>query len=227
MAIPVTLSPDETALVQDARRIARAAHEGLLDKAGLPYFEAHVADVHRRVVSYGGDVNEQIAALLHDVLEDTEVSEDELRNAGVPEEALVIVKLLTKNDTQPKSDYYERIRLHEPARRVKLFGDIASNTDPERLSLLPIAATSRCPPCQDDSRAIRHEHDWSNRAALGSFLFGEPSACEDPQFGGRGQPWITGCRSTYGMMVLTPRISQGCRRSRPSLAPACTYWGRT
>jgi (p)ppGpp synthase/HD superfamily hydrolase len=95
-----------------------------------------VADVHRRVVSYGGDVNEQIAALLHDVLEDTKVSEIELRKQGVPEEALVIVKLLTKVAGEPKSDYYERIRAHEPARRVKLLADIASNTDPNRLALL-------------------------------------------------------------------------------------------
>ena len=137
MPNPLILSPSEAAQVEHARRIARAAHEGQFDKAGLPYFESHVADVHRRVVFYGGDVVEQIAALLHDVLEDTKVTETDLQNEGIPEQALVIVKLLTKNDGEPVSDYYERIRTHEPARRVKLFGDIASNTDPGRLSLLP------------------------------------------------------------------------------------------
>ena len=59
-----------------------------------------------------------------------------------------------------------------------------------------------------------------------AFMSADGSACEDHQCGGCGQSLITGCRSTYGMMVLTPRISQG-RRSRPSLVPACTYWGRT
>jgi len=96
-----------------------------------------VADVHRRVVAYGGDVNEQIAALLHDVLEDTEVSASDLGREGVPEAALVIVKLLTRVEDEPKADYYERIRQHEPSRRVKLLGDIASNSDPGRLALLP------------------------------------------------------------------------------------------
>lgn len=96
-----------------------------------------MADVHRRVVAYGGDVNEQIAALLHDVLEDTQVSESDLRNKGVPEAAMVIVKLLTRIEAEPKTDYYERIRQHEPSRRVKLLGDIASNTDPDRLAQLP------------------------------------------------------------------------------------------
>jgi (p)ppGpp synthase/HD superfamily hydrolase len=137
MPIPVELSADETALVAQAGRIARAAHEGQLDKAGLAYFESHVADVHRRVISYGGGANEQIAALLHDVLEDTNVNLTELRSQGIPEEALVIVRLLTKTDGEPNGDYYERIRMHEPARRVKLLGDIASNTDPDRLALLP------------------------------------------------------------------------------------------
>jgi hypothetical protein len=88
-------------------------------------------------VGYGGDVNEQIAALLHEVLEDTEVSESDLRRNGVPEATLVIVKLLTKVDGEPKTDYNERIRQHEPSRGVKLLGDIASNSDPNRLALLP------------------------------------------------------------------------------------------
>ena len=137
MPIPMALSPGEAALVAHAERLARAAHEGQLDKAGLPYFESHVADVHRRVVSYGGNVNEQISALLHDVLEDTKVTPTELREEGVPEEALMIVRLLTKVHGEPKSDYYERIRQHEPARRIKLHADVASNTDPNRLALLP------------------------------------------------------------------------------------------
>jgi (p)ppGpp synthase/HD superfamily hydrolase len=107
---PIALSRDETALVEHARRIAEAAHAGQMDKAHLPYFESHVADVHRRVVAYGGDATEQIAALLHDVLEDTGVSESDLRKKGVPEDALVIVKLLTRDPGKPKTEYYERIR---------------------------------------------------------------------------------------------------------------------
>lgn len=58
MPIPVELSADQTALVAHAARTARAAHEGQRDKAGHAYFESHVADVHRRVISYGGDANE-------------------------------------------------------------------------------------------------------------------------------------------------------------------------
>jgi hypothetical protein len=48
----------------------------------------------------------------------------------VDKAGLQIVGLLTKDPDEPKEDYYERIRQHEPARRVKLLGDIASDTDP-------------------------------------------------------------------------------------------------
>jgi (p)ppGpp synthase/HD superfamily hydrolase len=60
-------------------------------------------DAQRRVVSYDGDVNEQIAALLHGVLEDTKVRQTELPKEGVPEEALVTVRLLTTVDGEPKA----------------------------------------------------------------------------------------------------------------------------
>ena len=154
MPIPTALSPDEAALVEQAELIARAAHKGQFDKAGLPYFESHVADVHRRVVAYGGDVNEQIAALLHDVLEDTTVTEDDLCKEGIPQAALVIVRLLTKDKDEPKSVYYEHIRQHEPARRVKVLADIASNTDPDRLALLP--NETRITLTQKYAEATRH-----------------------------------------------------------------------
>lgn len=94
-------------------------------------------DVHRRVVEYGGDVIEQVAALLHDVVEDTDHTLDELAAKGVPPAALEIVRLLTRAPGEPRGPYYARIREHEPARRVKLLADVASNSDPGRMALLP------------------------------------------------------------------------------------------
>lgn len=126
--------------VGSAAAFARQQHAGQLDKAGQPYYDAHVADVHRRVVAAGGDEEQQIAALLHDVLEDTPVTEAELRAHGCPEGALRIVQLLTK--TQDRDRYLARIRDHEAARQVKL-ADIASNTDPGRLARVPEATRLR------------------------------------------------------------------------------------
>lgn len=71
-----------TEVVERARRLAQAAHAGQLDKAGNDYYESHLLDVCRRVVSYGGDADEQAAAWLHDVVEDTTVTELDLLEAG-------------------------------------------------------------------------------------------------------------------------------------------------
>ncbi|WP_448615368.1 HD domain-containing protein [Modestobacter sp. URMC 112] len=60
-----------------AAEIARSHHRWQTDKAGRPYFDAHVADVHRRLVEESTAV--QAVALLHDVLEDTSCTEEELR----------------------------------------------------------------------------------------------------------------------------------------------------
>lgn len=122
-------------MVQSAEALARRAHDRQRDKVGMPYFETHVQDVHRRVVEAGGDEDQQVAALLHDVLEDTDVTEADLRRAGISDRALHLVLLMTKQDDQDKTVYLARIRESEPAREIKL-ADIASNTDPVRLARL-------------------------------------------------------------------------------------------
>jgi (p)ppGpp synthase/HD superfamily hydrolase len=113
--------------VEAAADVARRAHDRHCDKAGMPYFSTHVEDVRRRVAAAGGDEQMQIAALLHDVLEDTAVSEPDLQQQGVPEEALRSWRLLTKRDGVDTGTYLADIRAHEPARQVKL-ADLASNT---------------------------------------------------------------------------------------------------
>ena len=118
-----------------AEALSRKAHDRQLDKVGMSYFETHVQDVQRRVVAAGGDVDQQIAALLHDVLEDTEVCEADLRAQGVPEASLHIVLLMTKQEGEDSALYLKRLASSSAARLVKL-ADIASNTDPMRLTRL-------------------------------------------------------------------------------------------
>jgi len=122
-----------TMTVQAAEALARRAHDRQVDKVGMPYFETHVQDVHRRVVAAGGSEDQQVAALLHDVLEDTDVTETDLRAADISEPALQLVLLMTKQDGEDTAVYLERIRDHESARLIKL-ADIAINTDPVRLA---------------------------------------------------------------------------------------------
>ncbi len=121
--------------LESAEAVARSAHERQLDRIGMPYFETHAQDVQQRVAAAGGDEDQQIAALLHDVLEDTQVTEADLRAQGVSEATMRILLLMTKQEGQDASLYLQRIADYGAARQVKL-ADIASNTDPVRLDRL-------------------------------------------------------------------------------------------
>lgn len=115
------------AWVQTAERIARAAHAGQTDKAGRPYIE------HPLAVAAQLDTDEEVAAaLLHDVLEDTDRTEDDLRRAGIPERVLEAVRLLTHQDGVPYLDYVRALRGNPIARRVKR-ADLRHNSDLSRL----------------------------------------------------------------------------------------------
>ena len=121
----------ETDLVSPARRLAERHHAGQVDKAGAPYI-GHILRVADRVSHLD---SEAIAAgLLHDVLEDTAATEDELAAAGIPATVIEAVVLLTKTGG-PLADYYARIRNNPIALAVKL-ADIADNNDPSRQALL-------------------------------------------------------------------------------------------
>ncbi|WAC93487.1 HD domain-containing protein [Mycobacterium sp. Aquia_213] len=119
-------------LIATADAIAAEAHAGQVDKAGMPYV-GHV----RRVASYVDPTNTEavVAALLHDVIEDTGINAAELSDRGIPQAAIDAIELLTRRDDQPSASYYQRISEHPTAREVKL-ADLADNTDPDRLATL-------------------------------------------------------------------------------------------
>lgn len=119
-----------------AEALARCAHAGDKDKAGRDYYEAHLLDVLRRVQAYGGDLDEQAAALLHDIIEDTDVTEEDLVGCGFSDKVVLCVDLMTKREGERHEVYFARLRAYEPARRLKLEGDVASNSDPARAALL-------------------------------------------------------------------------------------------
>lgn len=123
---------EETAL-----DLARRAHEGQLDKAGRPYIE-HPARVMARLEG----PYERMAAALHDVLEDTDVTAADLRAAGCPEPVIAAVDALTKRPGEPLEESMRRAAADPIARRVKL-ADIADNADPARLALLAPETAAR------------------------------------------------------------------------------------
>ena len=118
-----------------AYKIACQLHAGQTDKAGRPYIE-HLTRVMLRVQMDGGDRFQQIAALLHDSIEDEKTTADELRALGVPSEAVVLVQALTKREEQSYEDYLRGLIGRYRVVTVKM-ADLDDNSDPERLELLP------------------------------------------------------------------------------------------
>jgi len=124
-------------LVDAALRIAVRAHAGQADKAGLPYIE-HPTRVAARLATS----ELKAVALLHDVLEDTDVTVEDLAAAGLPKAVIDGVIAMTK---RPGDDYpaaVARAARHPLARAVKA-ADIADNADPQRLALLPTSEAQR------------------------------------------------------------------------------------
>ena len=117
----------EQSMVDLALSIARKAHEGQLDKAGVDYIE------HPIYVASQVDTEEKAVALLHDVIEDSPVSAEELLQAGLPETVVTAVQVLTKKKEQDYQTYLETVKKNPLARLVKL-ADLKHNSDLSRLS---------------------------------------------------------------------------------------------
>lgn len=117
--------------------VMRSAHEGQIDKSGRPYY-LHPLRVAMRLANC--TAAERHAALLHDVVEDTPVILENLREMGYSEEVLQLVDLLSrrKPDGESHSQYMERIVQSRSvyALRVKL-ADLYDNMSPARTRALP------------------------------------------------------------------------------------------
>ena len=113
-----------------AKSIAIQAHEGQLDKAGKPYIE------HPRTVagSVEGDVAKAVA-WLHDVVEDTSMTFDDLQAAGIAPEVINHLRLLTHDKSVPYMEYIAALKNDPVAREVKL-ADLRHNSDSSRLNTI-------------------------------------------------------------------------------------------
>ena len=90
--------------VEDALRIALKAHEGQKDLDGNPVI------LHPMAVAVAGrNREEQVAGLLHDVVEDTGITFDELLRLGVDETIVDALRLLTHTDDMTYEEYVNRI----------------------------------------------------------------------------------------------------------------------
>ncbi|PQZ92179.1 phosphohydrolase [Arthrobacter sp. MYb227] len=121
--------------LQIAQDIACNAHLGQTDKAGADYI-LHPERVAATVRGLGGDDCAVAAAWLHDVLEDCDVTAEDLTAAEIPAQVITAVQAVTKRSGEPLDDYCARVAANPTALLVKR-GDLADNTDPARTALLP------------------------------------------------------------------------------------------
>lgn len=114
--------------IEKAIRIATKAHKGQKDKYGHPYIQ-HVL----RVMHLGRTEEERIVGVLHDVVEDSDWTLDDLRAEGFPDKIVIAVDCLTKRSEDEDYDHFiGRIRKNNLAVRVKL-NDLTDNMDVRRM----------------------------------------------------------------------------------------------
>lgn len=130
-----------------ALKLCFEAHKDQVDKSGLPYVfhPFHLAEQMTDEVT-------TIVALLHDVIEDTAYTLDDLRSMGFPVEELNALALLTHDKNVPYMDYVSRIKKNPIAKAVKL-ADLRHNSDLSRLDT-------------PDNKALERVQKYRNAIAL-------------------------------------------------------------
>jgi (p)ppGpp synthase/HD superfamily hydrolase len=118
---------DYNELYDKALQIAVRAHKGQKDKAGHDYI-LHPIRVSERC----DDPRAKIVALLHDTIEDTDVTADYLREEGFTEEIVEAVLAVTRREGEEYNDYVRRAAQNELGRMVKR-ADLEDNMDIRRL----------------------------------------------------------------------------------------------
>ena len=115
-----------TELTIKAMNLAYAAHHGQFDKGGVPYIfhPIHLAETM-------DDEFSTCVALLHDTVEDTDVTLEQLA-MEFPQEIVEAVDLLTHREGVEYFDYVRAIKANPVAVKVKL-ADLAHNGDPKRI----------------------------------------------------------------------------------------------
>ena len=126
-----------TPVTKAALRICFDAHRDQVDKSGMPYVfhPFHLAEqMHTE--------HEVCVALLHDVMEDTPTTPEDLVSAGIPAAYVDTLRLLTHADGVPYLDYVAALA-HDPVARAVKVADLRHNADLTRLDHEPTEADLR------------------------------------------------------------------------------------
>ena len=116
-----------TNLTKKALKLCFEAHKEQTDKTGMPYVfhPFHLAEQMSDEISV-------VCALLHDVVEDSEITLCDIADMGFPDEVVEVLSLLTHEDSVPYMDYVRNISKNAVARNIKI-ADLTHNSDLTRL----------------------------------------------------------------------------------------------
>lgn len=114
-------------LLEKAIKLAKKYHQGQFDKGGYPYIEHPL-----RVMDGVEHIEEKIVAVLHDVLEDCDVSRDQLIYEGIPKYLVEKLEVLCKRKNEKYFDYIDRVKATTLTINVKL-SDLKDNMNLRRL----------------------------------------------------------------------------------------------
>ena len=122
---------------KNAMKLCFEAHKDQVDKSGMPYVfhPFHVAEQMKDEVT-------TIVALLHDVVEDTKYTLDDIAARGFGQDVVDALALMTHDKNVPYLEYVAKLKNNPVARAVKL-ADLAHNSDPTRLDVVDEKAEER------------------------------------------------------------------------------------
>ena len=126
-----------TAMTKMAMKLCFETHKDQLDKTGLPYVfhPFHLAEQMDDEIS-------TVCALLHDVVEDSDITFDDLAKMGFSGEIIDVLKLLTHAEEVTYMDYVREIKKNPTATKVKI-ADLKHNSDTTRLDVVDEWAIKR------------------------------------------------------------------------------------
>ncbi len=126
-----------TPLTKKALKLCFETHKEQVDKTGMPYVfhPFHLAEQMSDEIS-------TVCALLHDVVEDSPCTFEDLAEMGFPEEVISVLRLLTHEEGVPYMDYVQALSSNPTARAVKM-ADLRHNSDLTRMDTVDEWAIKR------------------------------------------------------------------------------------
>ncbi len=137
MPTAISKQPKEEYLLESAVRIAAKVHKGQVDRFGHPFL-LHVL----HVITRGRDADERILGALHDVLERSDLTVEDLRKKGFPDNVLIALTHISRVPNEDYEGYIERVARDPLAVRVKVH-DLADKMDLRDVGELSVADLKR------------------------------------------------------------------------------------